>query len=227
MKRITCKLAVLIFAVMLIQNSVFTNQAYGHGIYLSGSATDFDWIYDGSTNGLFGDPCLVGGNTFTFSPSGFTATSDYPNTVYAEDTLTFELTAHDGLSFQSVSIDEWADYTIFGSGQVAMSGLLAITNLDTSAIYFTLLTPDQGMPIIGSDISGLCNANGQINLPLDWTHISVSLQNNLSAGAYDDESLATIQKKELGTLIAIQMLPEPATICLMAFGSLVFIGKKK
>lgn len=197
----------------------------------SGSATNFDWANGGSTYGLFGDPCLVGGDTLVFSPSGFKAESIYGESNYdsVSDCLEFELIAHSGLSFQGISITEYCDYEILGSGQVNISGSLSVENLDSTDILSDPLVSNPGMPVIGSDYtadSSITTAQVNIYQP-DWTYIKVTLQNGLLAITYDDGSIAWIQKKVLGTSIAIQIIPEPATICLLAIGSLVFIKRKK
>ncbi len=197
----------------------------------NGSATDFNWANGGSDANLFGSPTLVGGDIFTFSPSDFMAASIYEEGPYVSisDTLEFELIAHSGLSFQSISIAEYCDYEILGNGSVGMSGSLLIQNMDTSETLYSLLSTNPAMPIIGSYyVKGICDANAEIIIvPTDWTHIKVTLFNYLWAATETEGSVAWIQKKELGTTIAIQMIPEPATICLLALGSLVFNRKEK
>ena len=228
MKRFSLKLVV---SVIVITNLLFTSLSFGFISWdnPSGSATNFNWANGGSDVNLFGSPTLVGGNTLVFSPSNFRAESSDGDSCSISDILSFELIAHPGLSFQGISITEYCDYQIIGNGLVNISGSLSVENPASNNILSDSLVSNPGMPLVGSgyvDDSSVTTAQVNINQP-DWTSINVTLQNDLLAITYANGSVAWIQKKALGTSIAIQIIPEPATIALLGIGSLTFIRRKK
>ncbi len=187
----------------------------------TGTAGLFDWQNGQSLNGLFGDPTLIGGNTFAFFPSNFRAESvdGLADSVY--DRLEFELTAHSGFSFHNIAITEYGDYGIWDNGQVQVSGGLTITNLDTTDILTATIDSDLLTPVTGDVLpwQGWTQLNiGQPN----WTHIKITFENGLFALS-DEGSAAFIEKKVLGNAITLQVIPvpEPATVALLSIG-LVF-----
>jgi hypothetical protein len=220
--------AVILFILISGQNA----QALTYWTNSSGSATNFDWANGGSNNGLFGDPNPVG-DTLAFSPSNFSAQSSDGLTDFVSDTLEFELTAHPGLSFKSITITEECDYVISvldeenGQGSVQATATLSINNLDTSDVLGNLII--DSTPIGSSSyLFGIWEPEAELNInQQDWTHIKITLTNDLKADTTGLGSNALIEKKEFGTTISIQMVPEPATIGLLALGSLVLLGKKK
>ena len=191
----------------------------------SGNATNFSWQNGSSINGLFGDPDLSDDqSTLIFTPSNFRADSSNNAIVTTSDQLEFELTAVDGFQFSGISIEENGDYAFpIGGGKVWVSGMLTIENMDDTGSYSDDLATTPGMPQSGSNSGALLwSGASQINLD-GLTHIKITLLNVLTAqglaGTY-------IEKKALGDTISIQIIPEPATIGLLALGSLVFFGKK-
>ncbi|MFA5291556.1 MAG: hypothetical protein WC496_00825 [Phycisphaerae bacterium] len=232
MKRLTFRLAVLTAVVIFIQNPICINNADGFVFWTdpNGSADNFYWANGGSDFGLFGDPTLVGGDTLLFSPSGFIAKSLDGESNFITDKLVFELIAYSGFRFQSISITEYGDYQISGNGSVNVSGNLSVENLDAAGSLNNDLVAVPSMPVTGDnyDVYGLWSASAQvdINQP-DWTYIKITLQNDLLAITTENGSIAWIEKKTLGTAIAIRIIPEPATIAILLIGSLAFIPKKK
>ncbi|PKL47951.1 MAG: hypothetical protein CVV39_05040 [Planctomycetes bacterium HGW-Planctomycetes-1] len=182
----------------------------------SGTAGLFDWQNGQSLNGLFGDPTLVGGNTFTFFPSNFRAESTDGITDSVYDILEFELIAHSGFSFQNIAITEYGDYGIFDSGCVQVSGSLTVTNLDTMEFLTASLSSDLLMPQTDNILPWQAWSGVNISAP-DWTHIKITLENCLYAGS-EDGSISFIEKKVLGSAISLQVVPEPATIAILSFG---------
>jgi hypothetical protein len=185
----------------------------------SGSTDYFDWQNGQCLYGLFGDPMLVGGNTLVFFPSNFRAESIDGQTGFVSDSLEFELIAHPGFSFQSISITEYGDYGILGDGRVQVSGELSLENLDTDESLNNGLAATPAMPVISGQ--GTWQAWTQLDIdPLDWTRIKITLQNDLLAVS-GFGSAAWIEKKVLGQTVAIQIIPEPATIATLSIGAIL------
>lgn len=186
----------------------------------SGSADFFDWQNGQSLNGLFGDPMLVGGNTLVFFPSNFRAEATDGQTAAVSDRLEFELILHAGFSLDNISVTEYGDYGILGTGQVDVSGAVSAQNMDTTDIINSSLATtyyDQG------------TWQGQALLdivPPDWTRVKITLENDLFAIA-GCGSVAWIEKKVIGNAIAIQIIPEPATVAMLTIGSLLMLRNSR
>jgi hypothetical protein len=173
---------------------------------------------------LFGDPILVGGNTLVFFPSTFRAESLDREVTSVSDRLEFELIAHSGFSIQDISITEYGDYGISGSGLIQVSGTLSTANLDstTDTLSSSLIADLPARP--PADSSGQWQAWTQLDtVPADWTRIKITLENNLLAVS-GSGSAAWIEKKVLGNAIAIQIIPEPATVAMLSIGAVFMFG---
>jgi len=187
----------------------------------SGSATLFDWANGQSVNGFYGSPEVVGGDTFVFTPSNFYAQSLDGLANTASDTLEFELIAHSGFNFSQIAISAYGDYFILGTGEVSATGSLSVQNLDTHALLYDRFTTS-------TITSGQDTWSAAAQLSIDdegWKHLKVSLDTRLFAWA-DLGSAAFIQEKVLGDQIAVQIIPEPATVATLALG-LLLVSRKK
>ena len=185
-----------------------------------GSADYFDWVNGGSKYGLFEDPILVG-DTFAFFPSMFRTESSDRQTNSISDTLSFELIAHPGFSFQSISITEYGDYGILGNGAAQASSKLSIENVDTTDTLNSSLATD--LPLIFPiNDSGQWQAWTGLDItPADWTHIRITLESNLLAVS-GVGSAAWIEKKVLGNAVVVRMIPEPATVAMLSIGAFIW-----
>ncbi len=221
MKNLT-KFTALAIAVICIQ-IVCTNPASAFTPWTnsSGSAANFDWENGGSDTGLFGDPNLSGGNTFVFFPKDFIATSVGGEIAEVSDTLTFDLIVYPGASVTGIQISEYGDYGILGNGLVDMSSILTTENLITPQTESDILNN----PTMPADFgTGAWFANGGVSLN-GWKHLRVTLSNDLIAIS-DLDSVAFIQKKIVGDSVAITIIPEPATLALLA-GGIAYLRRKK
>ncbi|OHB59434.1 MAG: hypothetical protein A2173_04945 [Planctomycetes bacterium RBG_13_44_8b] len=219
--------AILLLSLFPIQNA----RAFVYWSNSSGSAVHFDWANGGSDNGLFGNPQLVGGNTLVFSPSNFRAESIFglADFVAVSDRLEFELIAHSGYYFQSITVLENGDYQLIGTGSVEVSGDLSVENLDTSDILSDSLEITPSMPVAGVEdyIYDIWSASAQVGTDSsDWTYLKIALQNDFITITASDGSIAWIEKKDVGSTISIQMIPEPATIALLGIGALTLLRRK-
>jgi hypothetical protein len=184
----------------------------------NGTADSFDWANGHSLYGLFGDPMLVGGNTLVFSPSNFIAESTDGQSSDVSDKLEFELIIHPGFSFQGISITEYGNYGISRHGEVEASGTLSVENLDTAEVLSQTLSTTPSMPAHTGQ--GSWEGWSEISIdPAGWTRVKITFENNLFAMT-GGNSVAWIEKTVLGNAISFQIIPEPATVAALTFGSL-------
>jgi len=192
-----------------------------------GSAGFFDWYNGGSDKGLFGNPTLVGGNTFLFIPSNFRAQSANGVPAIKTDRLEFGLLAHQGYTITGIQITEYGDYGILTSGKVSVSGTMYVTNLDAFMVRSNSFVSTPASPI--SSGQGSWTASLGVN-DIDWTNLKIVLNNNLMAIS-SIGSTSFIEKKIVGGAVAIELfgqgseIPEPATICLLGLGALSLIRR--
>jgi len=224
MKNLIFRFVVLVTVVFCVQSLVFTNQADAFVSWTnpSGSAANFNWQNGGSSNGLFGSPTLVDGNTFLFTPESFIAISMDGQIGTASDTLSFDLIAHTNVLITGIQISEYGDYGILDAGFVDMYSILQAENLVTPQIEYTNLISNPLMPVYSG--TGEWTAAGALSFN-GWTHLRVTLDNNLLTIS-DPGSVAYIQKKIVGDSVAITIIPEPATMVVLAAG-MAFLRRKK
>jgi hypothetical protein len=214
----------LILCLCVFSNS-FGAFVYWGGGMKDGSATAFDWFNGGSDNGLFGDPVLVGGNTFVFTPQNFRADSLDGVSGTAADRLKVTLVAKPGQMITGIRITEFGDYGITGNGEVRISGGLFMTNMvefDVADSELNVVNP--ATPITSG--AGNWKAVGEIT-GLDWTNVNFVMDNNLQAVTVGSGSNSYVQKKITGGSVTIEIIPEPASLGLLGLGTLFLVRNRK
>lgn len=195
----------------------------------SGSAAWFTWSNGGSANGLFGSPTLVGGDTFLFSPAGFRAQSSGGGTVTKSDTLEFDLDAGPGLYFSDIMITEYGDYGLVGTagGSVTASGRLTVADRFSPASFSGALITTPGSPITSG--TGAWQGTAAVALPglsNPLSNIHVTLTNDLIAISVGG-SISFIEKKVVGSAVALQILPAPSSLVLLGLGGLAASRRRR
>lgn len=204
-RRMLCAAAVLVL--------VGSAQAFVPWTTPSGSADWFTWSDGGSDNGLFGDPTLVSGDTFVFTPNGFRAEATGGSQEIVADRLEVDLLADDGFQFTKIRVVELGDYAVSNPG--ATGEAVATANLFLSNnLQFDFRDNSDNV----SFTSG--NGNWQLEVEIDlsagepWTDLELVLNNNLIAVAGPDGA-TFIEKKLSGSVIVVEIIPEPATLSLL------------
>lgn len=221
------RFAVAAVALSLQLSYVGTASAFVMWSNSNGTATNFDWSNGGSDNGLFGDPVLIGGNTFAFTPAGFRAESINGVSASVTDRMQVELAAHPDWEFTEIRISEAGDYGILNNGSVSAGGSLTATDL--------VQVRSQSNPLIVTPGGAINSGSGEWSavstIVLDdtqgpWTHFTLELQNDLLAiSAPGHQSF--IQKKVVGGELKVEFIPEPGALALMTIGALAFVGWRR
>jgi hypothetical protein len=193
----------------------------------NGTASFFDWSNGGSDNGLFGDPTLVGGDTFVFFPQGWRAESINGVPSIKADRLQVTLTAHAGQSFTGIIIHEEGDYGILGTGSVMASGAAFATDLQQFRVANDTMdtTPVFPVSVTNSATAGVWSGDVFIDLTdpeVPWEELTLVFDNNLLAIS-GVGSLSFIEKKVIG----ITLVPEPTALALLGLGTLAFFARRR
>jgi hypothetical protein len=209
----------MLFFIQLVQ-PVFNSGNAQALIYWdndSNSGNGFTWQNGGSDKGLFGEPNLINGNKLRFSPQNFFAKSLNGKSAITSDRLQVRITADANEIIRGIRITEYGVYDINSTGKVIAGGYVILTNL---SLYETLrgtLLMDPNMPI-PSTVKCSGEWDGSVLLEgFEWTDLQIVLNNNLTAkSSYGSQSY--IEK----TFFEIEIIvPEPATLAILAIGSAV------
>ena len=190
----------------------------------SGETDYFYWENGGSVSGLYGCPTLIGQTTFVFFPTDFRAQASDGETVSVSDTLSFDLVMKDLNCLAGIRVREIGDFGMAGSGtSVSATGQLDITSLSGggSASTTLLMTPE--VPITSG--SGSWQADGHLT-GLFCNTLTITLSNELIAVSSAGSS-AFIEKKSSAQAIAIEIIPEPATVALLGLGAVGLLRKRR
>jgi len=223
--RAACSVGVLAIAAGAASADVAWNQP-------NGVATFFTWANGHNTNtNLFGSPTLVGGTTFQFFPTNFTASSSNGGTVSVSDTLSVDLFALPGYQLDSIQINEGGTYALSGNqgGSVSAAGLAGLTDLNTPRTFNANTTGNPSFPVFGG--SGSWTAGALIDLaalnggiPVTSAHLDFT--NNLVAISVPG-STATITKTFVGLPVAITIIPTPGAASVLALGGLALARRRR
>jgi hypothetical protein len=184
----------------------------------------FSWSNGGSDQGLFGDPVVVG-NQFIFSPANFRAVSNNGVAVTTADRLFVTIDVAPGNTLQEVRFSEFGDYSILGTGTVQAAGFMFVTNLSNGNVQSGVMTTTPVFPIsTTSSAFGLWSGLITVPLPNGATRVTIIINNILQAisGA---NSTAYIEKKNAGLVLDI-VIPEPASLSMLALGGLL-LGRRR
>ncbi len=196
----------------------------------NGSGTFFNYANGGSANGTFGDPFLVGGNTFFFFPNHYRAEAKDGGSQVTSDTLEVDLIAHPGFKFSMIQISEVGSYSILGGGSVEAKGALKIS--DNNAFFSTQnagMTTNPAMPINGAG-SGSWNGLASIDLEATgqkWTNIHLVFQNDLIAITFNSGETAYIDKLAIGSGVALTIIPAPGALALLGVAGVLAARRRR
>lgn len=188
---------------------------------------------------MFGAPSAGLGNVMTFGLPAFIATASDNASDLAAGALEFTFDADPGLFINTLSIFESGAYDVAGGGggSVLVSGALTVRYFDDLTQQFVTLAepihvvvspggvPGGAFPV-DSPGAGTWLGAALIDLGdlgIQTTHVIVAMDNTLAASALAGGA-ATISKDEL--TINTTMIPEPASLALIAAGVLMIAGRR-
>jgi len=201
---------------------------------------------------LYGSP-TVSADTLDFNPVSFNASASEAGGVDTTDgTLTLMMRSQAGNFIDKIEFDEAGDFTLTGLSGTAFAAVRANFFLDIQEVDGVGITPiniatamtftpsngdfdlvaDGPGPLVNGIWSGLLmvditQALIDNNIPFTngATKVSVTFDNTLTALSEAGTS-AFIAKKDVGG-VGITVIPEPASMGLLALGALAMMGRRR
>jgi len=196
-----------------------------------GGATDsFLYANGGDINGRFGEP-FVALDTFYFFSTNFQVNSSNgsPAVDSKDDTMSVDVLAKPGLMFSEVHVMATGSYAVSGDASVDLDAELRMEELGgLGRTFFGPLVTDVAFPITSGN--GTYNGNAVVDVtfvfPTPFNEINLQLENlvqALSSAGGASELNVQFQQME----ISFTVIPEPATLGLLALGGLVGIRRRR
>ena len=205
----------------------WADTAWGHA---NGSAANFSWVngHNSDTN-LFGDVSWYGGDNLYFLDSNFPASAhDAKTTDTVTDTMDVDLIANPGVKFLSIAVYEYGEYTITGGSDnnvkadLDMWGYVPGHPMDPFTDDFLFTAEGSG----ADDWSSNATLLMEFAVP-DVTQVHLRVTNTLVAASDGAGGTASITGNFMLLGIAVTVIPEPASLSLLALGSLAVLRRRR
>ncbi len=211
--------------------AVFATSGASAATYADGAGQDFTWTNAQDGLGLFGQPFGSPTSNDMFFPfSNFNAYSADGGTTVTADTFDVDLIANEGLLFKSITLITQGDYNITGTaGQnsAEATGVLSATSI-------------VGDPFFGSnsynffddqptDGNQTWDAETMVAIPWELPTVVTSLhvvadQEVVAISSMGGSADMTAYFEIVG--IAVEIIPEPASLSLLALGGLALLRRR-
>jgi hypothetical protein len=196
----------------------------------NGAAENFTWSngYNTDSN-LFGSPSWFSGDNLYFMDSSFVAAaSDTDTNVTVTDTMNVDLLANPTMKFLSIAIYEYGDYSITGDTSNAVSADLGMTGT-TAGHPNSPWTDSFSFNSSGAD-SASWDSNAELLMTFavpDVTGLHLEVSNTLVAVSDGAGGTASITGNFVLLGISVEVIPEPATLSLLALGGLAALRRRR
>lgn len=216
-----------VIALLLISAPAFAGDWSTPG----GATASFTYSNGGDINGLFGEPYVdAGSDTFFFVGSNFQANASDGATVGQNDTMSVDIQANPMLQFSSMTITAFGDYAVTGVGSSvdfdSMLGMTELGGLGRSFVDELETVPAFPLTSGSGSWDGWATVDVTFVFPVPHDHINISLTNDLLAiSAPGGGAQVNVQYEDLA--ISFVMIPEPATLSLLAVGTLALIRRRR
>jgi hypothetical protein len=204
----------------------------------SGSCDNFDWANGQNVTDVWGEPTNSGDNMYFFP--GFSAYADdtspaaSPGTHAVTDTFDVDFIAHAGMHFGSISIYVYGDYSIADGGVAggnSVEGDFGIQGTDNDGLH-----PDspwaRAQALFQETAVGGANWNDLATMTIDFsggnevTDLHLTCDGTVTAISDGEGGTAAITANVALLTIAVEVIPEPASLLLLGLGGLAVLRRR-
>lgn len=180
----------------------------------------------GDPEPLYGAPIFSSPSTLVFRPTEFAAAA--PPSDQTSSLLEMLIEAPEGQWIQSITVYEIGDYALLGEGAVAQASAAMFLSADANGLNVVASDSDGvtlTLPPASVGDFGIWEIALSADVSADQLEsVYLSMDNTLQALA-PNLSLSFIQKKLVR--IDVTYIPEPATLGLMALGTLLIARRRR
>jgi len=198
----------------------------------TGDCDNFSWANGQNTTDVWGSPS-AGGDTLYFFP-GFSVDADNTGTSETKtDTFDVDFMANAGMEFGGVSIYVFGDYSITDGGEAggnSVEGDFGIQGSDNDGLH-----PDspwaRAQALFEADTVGSDNWNRLASMVIDFnagdvTDLHLTCDGTVTAISDGEGGTAAITANAALLAIAVEVIPEPASLMLLALGGLAVLRRR-
>jgi len=196
----------------------------------NGASDSFSYANGQDINGFFGDP-FVSADTFFYVGANFQVNASNGSSSSQGDVTSFDVTANPGLQFSLIRVTAFGSYAATGPGmnQVDMDANLSLTELGGAARTWNgpmITNPTFPASDASGGWSGLSNVDVTFEFPTPHDVLHVEMANDVFAITGESGSAElNVQFQDLK--ITFQLVPEPASLSLMAVGALALLRRRR
>jgi hypothetical protein len=196
----------------------------------AGASDSFSYANGGDINGNFGDP-FVSADTFFFINANFQVNAANGTTDSESDTVSFDVTADPGLVFSLIRVTAFGSYAATGPGQnsVDIDGSLSLT--ENGGLNRNWIGPLNTNPTFPKSDeqggwSGLAVVDITFEFPVPHNELHVAMANDVVAITGTGGSAEmNVQFQDLK--IEFIVIPEPASLSVLALGALALVRRRR
>lgn len=210
--------------------------------YWSGTAPSGHFTYDNGhdLHGGFGTPVVTSDDKLKFTSAMMSVTAEDGGTDHLDDTVLFDVHILPGFNLTGLEVRVYGDYLVQGAGsQIDLHATLTLEEFADQGstppgprTYTDDLTPNPiSFPLVcvGPDLTGTYNGIATVDISTELPGVDndlhISCRNVLDAVAAE-VGVANLNLFFQQARFEIGLIPEPATLAMLALGALALLRRR-
>lgn len=199
----------------------------------------FSWSNGVSSNGHFDNPVVTPDDRFVFSVGGFSANDTVvdANPAFVDELVEWDLQVNPGFQLTGMEVRMSGVYSVRGVGSyVELGGAFNVDENGGLLRNFNgpIVTTPESFPVLGTSTpvtqayTSVATIDVSFEVPMVDDSVHISFYNFLEAfRAGNFGHTASINEQFQQFEIEIALIPEPATLALLAMGSIALLRRRR